>query len=528
MKTNEYRTPRRVAILYHLYRVRYIAKNDLSLYAGKEDDRYTQQLLKRHIAAGNISTTTYDKCTFCQLTEQGEASIIQEEREAQKQAQERGYTHLPLSDTMLEYEEYCEKNNLLPQAEAYTSRIEPTEMARRVEMSGGNGANVDGPYKERGNLVALKDPNSPTPVQNFTANEIEAKNVGTRDMRITEWEPIPLLTVGSDRKQLDLKATESSNRYSTVRKASTVNMLLSAGVRVHTEDKPPLRTLLHVLSQANYDKSFVWQLVERHGIYYTRREFYDVCGYWFRSSVQGVLFTGSGWYVCHNVFGRLAKFSLSEHSAEAAAITKALTGTLPYSTHEPRAIIFGKGRSMAATIVSGHKYGRNRMLKPNGRERYQASLSTAENLSAIYESAILTELNSNGLYTLERIVSGANEDKNKHKRLKALVQNNPNAFALLERNVGTQIVVYERKSGNPVTIAEDYDLISLYKQRHGSENHFYIAPEKMSEQIAKSLGGKLATFLTIPSAGGGGGKFLTIPLYDRYGNKAIPDTTTEQ
>lgn len=474
MKQKLNNPPESYLMLYHLYRVKIVARTDLTMYRGVKQDRYIQQLVKKHIAEGHIGTLRYKVCEYCYITQKGVQYLIQ-----------TGKSLDPSTEIMQQYQEYQAMSQYA---------VNRDSIGNRLGREGGrNGA---GGMED--------DPGNPEHVPAQKGNPAI----------LPTWEPLPWRQLvrgntaprykqGTGGKQRELRAD--------IRRGGTENLLFSSGAVVYCEDKPPYDRLYQVLRGSGYAKSFEWDLISERGIYYHRSELKRDGATAYSNRMQGVLFTKNGWYVLYNTLGRFSRWLESSEGENIGRLISEMQGTYAYRAALPATLVFANGRGMVASMVTGYIHGHNRntSLPDFLRQRNQdLPWMTVKQLQALFKKAYLAELNSHGIVSVKWLVEETSDTLAKERL--SLAAGNPEAL----RATADGAALAETATGRQVILMHCYDLIELYNRRYGNRKLTVIASERMAEQISKCLNSRLERYISIDS-----GLDFPFPLYDEAGNK---------
>lgn len=501
----KYQMSESVAMLHHLYRTRFVAKSDLTLYKNGGNDRYRQQILKDHINSGNIQTVSYNKCTYCFLTQQGVDILKDEEKKISKLISKGVLKGFPPTQMMVEYAEYCMK---------YQSETPITD-------NQGTSDSADSAIGRNGTCGVESDHHAGT--SNDSGNYVTLSAISTkRDAAgiLREingsWQPKFPELVSKSKKNRTLTMNEMRDKRRTARKCGVNNMMLSAKTVFREEDKPPIEKFLAVLKSIGFNESFIWYQVKKYGVYYRRNELEGILK---GGRAQGILFTASGWYMVFNAMSTMMRYESGTEMDAVKRVNAELSETYPYRNRYPMGIVLVTGKASVSMFVTGHKFGRDRTNDFPEYFRSQAfsTFAKAEILSQAYKKVYVIEMNSRGLESLTELMRRDSGFDMERKRIMA--ENNPGTFEIVLSRDKKDATLYEKENGNIVEIVSMYEIISLYKQRRSNNGYFYMAPAIMAEQISKCLATRLRKFLALPELDGEDGQLIDFPRYNDKGEQ---------
>ena len=531
-------------LLYHLSRTGIIPKSDLSLYRGNQDDRYVQRLIARHIKAGHIKTQRYKKCSYCYLTDEGVKYLREQEKSVENHSELLDeYREFVIAKDQKENQATGGFQNLKNPKENHAGAaaipgegqgvLETPEIAIKNSVGTwepgekeAKSGHIQGPPKlpKQGTSEAVRAANREPPGPANPQGTPE-RGPGTPGEPQppggavgTPWEPgdrEPVRVLNPQRRQkLERwgQGTRGEAFRAEVRRGSAENFLRGAGVLVYAEDKPNYPAFLSELSQPYFRKTFLWQAISAHGMYYPRKEM-NAGGNGYDNRMLGVLFTKSGWYVVYNTLERFSLWMSKGESDNIKKLTDELRGTVPYRGPSPRSLVFAVGRGMVAAMVSGYKYGHNRSQNTpdfitKGR---QYRWMTVDKMREIFETVYLVELNSGGISSLGWLLE--TDDASAAEERRVLVTSNPEVFMQAD-TIGGSSVVVERGTGREVVLSQIHDLTELKRRREGSAVVTYVGPPWMADATAKSLGLKLGSYISLYGDGE-----IPVGPYNEFGEK---------
>lgn len=501
----KYHMSESVAMLYHLYRTRFVTKSDLTLYKNGGNDRYRQQVLKDHIKSGNIQTVSYNKCTYCFLTQGGVDVLKDEEKKISKLISKGVLKEYPPTQMMVEYAEYCMKYHSDTNRSTNQGTSDNSDNAQgRNETCG-----VESDYhSEAKNDSGDYDKHHVLSTNRKAEGVLSELNGG--------WRPSFPELISKSKKNRTLTMNEMRDKRRTARKCGVNNMMLSAKTVFREEDKPPIDKFLAVLKSISFNQSFIWYQVTEHGVYYRRNELESILK---GGRAQGILFTASGWYMVFNAMSTMMRYESGAEMDAVKRVKTELSETYPYRSGNPMGIVLVTGKASVSMFVTGHKYGRDRTNDFPEYFRSQAfsAFAKAEIFSHAYNKVYVIEMNSRGLESLTELVRRNSGFDLERKRI--IAENNPGAFELVLSRDKKDATLYEKDSGNIVEIANIYEIASLYKQRRSNNGYFYMAPAIMAEQISKCLATRLRKFFALPEHDGEDGQLIDFPRYNDKGER---------
>ena len=543
-------------LLYHLYRTGIIPKSDLSLYRGKQRDRYAQLLLKAHIQSQRTGVINYYKCDYCYITPEGINYLISNHRYPHGISIEDYASwqnehpcaspllpqpHKPLGTSqafgaMSAKHETC-NHQFNPSGEPRTSSKDTTLVGTsksgnpltknsREPLCPPKGAPPTACSRspdKKDSLVVLGGEGERSIASNgerapeVKGNPIKKGTPKNGELPWETWEPSPWRPAFRNfAREKSLRNLMENNRgptfRRTIRRSGVENILFGAGVLVYSEDKPSYAQMISCLSHPAFSESFIWNQVRNHGIYYARKEMHIPGEPMYSNRMIGVLLTQNGWYAIYNTLGRFSKWIHNIENAAIQRLGREMASTLAYRDISQRCITFSVGCGMISAMVTGHSYGTasNRNIPDFiNLGSHSGGLMTADTLSLLFDEVQLVELNSNGLDSIMSIVDQELDCAEETKR--ALAEDNPSLLKLFTSQAGGSVLL-DIGTGNEAVFLDGCDILLLRKIRTGGGKVTIIGPERLSRQVSKSLADSLDRYLDTRS-----GVFIDIPRFDYNG-----------